>query len=417
MIGEIKMKKILALLMVFMLSLVSFGCSKKNTNTSENIMNKDWEAILKDAKGTTVNFYGWGGSETTNKWIDGYLTKSLKDQYDITLKRVPMNIEDILNKLLGDKQANNKNGTIDVVWINGENFYTAKQAGILFGPFAEKLPNFNKYINKDSVEVKSDFGYPVEGYEVPYGKAQFVMIHNGNKVSKTPSSTEELLKFAKENPGKFTYPAPPDFTGSAFVRNVIYDIVGYDKIASAKADKESVEKIIQPAMDYLKQLKPYLWNNGKTYPATIAQLDNMYADNQLLMSMTYSPNSIPGKVKSGEYPKGTQSFIFDKGTVGNTHFLAIPFNSPNKAGAMAVINAIITVEAQAAKYNPEGWGDLPVLDNSKLSAEEKKKFEDIKLGEGVIPQEKLLNHRVPEVPAQLVPIIEKIWSEQIPGDK
>jgi len=403
--------------MVFMLSLGSFGCSQKGKNTTDNVMNKDWQTILKDAKGTTVNFYGWGGSETTNKWIDGYLTNTLKDQYDITLKRVPMNIEDILNKLLGDKQANNKNGTIDVVWINGENFYTAKQAGILLGSFAEKLPNFNKYINKDSIEVKSDFGYPVEGYEVPYGKAQLVMLYNGNKVSKTPSSAEELLKFVKENPGKFTYPAPPDFTGSAFVRNIIYETVGYDKIANVKADRASVEKVIQPAMDYLKQLKPYLWNGGKTYPSTIAQLDNMYADNQLLMSMSYNPNSIPAKVKSGEYPKGTQSFIFDKGTVGNTHFLAIPFNSTNKAGAMAVINEIITVEAQASKYNPEGWGDLPVLDNSKLSAEEKKKFEDIKLGEGVIPQETLLKHRIPEVPAQLVPIIEKIWSEQIPGDK
>lgn len=411
------MKKVLALFMIFILSLGSFGCSQKSKNTTDNVMNKEWDTILKDAKGTTVNFYGWGGSETTNKWIDDYLTKTLKDKYDITLKRVPMNIEDILNKLLGDKQAKNKNGTIDVVWINGENFYTAKQAGILFGPFAEKLPNFNKYINKDSIEVKSDFGYPVEGYEVPYGKAQLVMVYNGNKVSKTPSSAEELLKFVKENPGKFTYPALPDFTGSAFVRNIIYEIVGYDKIANAKADKESVEKIIQPAMDYLKQLKPYLWNGGKTYPATIAQVDNMYADNQLLMSMSYNPNSIPAKVKSGEYPKGTQSFIFNKGTVGNTHFLAIPFNSTNKAGAMAVINEIITVEAQASKYNPEGWGDLPVLDNSKLSAEEKKKFEDIKLGEGVIPQETLLKHRVPEVPAQLVPIIEKIWSEQIPGDK
>lgn len=411
------MRKIFVLFMVLVLSLGSFGCGQKGKSTTDNVMNKEWDVILKDAKGTTVNFYGWGGSETTNRWIDSYLTKTLKDKYDITLKRVPMNIEDILNKLTGDKQANNKKGTIDVVWINGENFYTAKQAGILSGPFAEKLPNFTKYINKDSIEVKSDFGYPVEGYEVPYGKAQLVMVYNSNKVSKTPSSTEELLKFVKENPGKFTYPALPDFTGSAFVRNIIYETVGYDKIANAKADKESVEKVIQPAMDYLKQLKPYLWNGGKTYPATIAQLDNMYADNQLLMSMSYNPNSIPAKVKSGEYPTGTQSFIFDKGTVGNTHFLAIPFNSPNKAGAMAVINEIITVEAQASKYNPEGWGDLPVLDNDKLSAEEKKRFEDIKLGEGVIPQETLLKHRIPEVPAQLVPIIEKIWSEQIPGDK
>lgn len=410
------MKKIISVLMVFMLSISFMGCSQKSTSTADSVLDKDWNTILKDAKGTTVNFYGWGGSETTNKWIDDYLIKDVKEQYDITLVRVPMNIEDILNKLIGDKQANNKNGTIDVVWINGENFYTAKQADILFGPFAEKLPNFNKYINKDSEEVKNDFGYPTDGYEVPYGKAQFVMVCNKDKLSEAPSSAEELLNFAKANPGKVTYSAPPDFTGSAFVRNIIYETVGYDKIANAKPDKESVREIIKPAMDYLKEIKPYLWNSGKTYPATIDQLDNMYADNQLLMSMTYNPNSIPGKVKSGEYPKGTESFIFNKGTIGNTHFVAIPSNSKNKEGAMAVINAIISAKAQSTKYDPEGWGDLPVLDNSKLSSEEKKQFEDIKLGEGVIAQETLLSHRIPEIPAQLVPIIEEIWLEEIPGD-
>ena len=32
---------------------------------------------------------------------------------------------------------------------------------------------------------------------------------------------EELEKWVKENPGKFTYPAPPDFTGSAFIRHML----------------------------------------------------------------------------------------------------------------------------------------------------------------------------------------------------
>ncbi len=411
------MKKILALLLVFMLSVGFTACGKKADTKNDAAVNKNWDTILADAKGTTVNFYGWGGSETTNRWIDEYLAKTVKEKYDITLKRVPMNIEDILNKLVADKQAGNKNGTIDVVWINGENFYTAKKADLLFGPFTDKLPNFTKYVDSNSDEVKKDFGYATNGYEAPYGKAQFVMVYNSNTTEKTPVSAQELLQFAKANPGKFTYAAPPDFTGSAFVRNIIYETVGYEKIANVRADKASVQAAIQPAIDYLKELKPYLWNQGKTYPATVSQLDNMYADGQLLMTMTYNSNSISGKIANGEYPKGTQSFIFDKGTIGNTHFLAIPFNASNKEGAMAVINAVLSVEAQAAKYNPSGWGDLPVLDNTKLSTDEKKVFESIALGEGVLPQEVLLKHRVPEVPANLVPIIEQIWQEQIPGDK
>lgn len=408
------MKRLMTCLLIVILMLNLVSCSPKKEKVEENVLGKSWDVILKDAKGTTVNFYGWGGDERINKWIDEYLSKELKKEYDITLKRVPMNIEDILNKLLGEKQINSKEGTIDVVWINGENFYSAKEAGLLYGPFSDKLPNFNKYLDKDSVEVKSDFGFPVEGYEVPYGKAQFAMIYDNDKLKNVPKDSKELMKLIKENPGKFTYPAPPDFTGSAFVRNIIYDTVGYEKFVNMKADKEVVKKEIAPAIEYLKDIKPYLWKEGKTYPATIAQLDNMYSDNEVFMSMTYNPLAVGGKISEKEFKDSTNTFVFDKGTIGNTHFLAIPSNSTNKEGALSVINYILSVNVQASKYDSKNWGDIPVLDNSKLNDEEKAVLRNIKLGKGVLSQEQLLNHRLPEMPANLVPIIEEIWQESIP---
>lgn len=407
------MKRFIALIMAAVLMLSLTACAKKDNPVAEDVLAKDWQSILSAAKGTTVNFYGWGGDERINKWLDTFVADNLKEKYDITLNRVSMNIEDILTKLLGEKQANTQNGTIDVVWINGENFFTAKNNGLLFGPFTDKLPNFEKYVDKDSVEVNSDFGYPVEGYEAPYGKAQFVMVYNKDEVNEVPKNHEELMELVKKYPGKFTYPAPPDFTGSAFVRNIIYDIVGYEQFMTMKADKEAIAKEVQPAMDYLKELKPYLWREGQTYPATLAQLDNMFADNEVFMSMNYNPFVVPGMIKDGKYPENSDSFVFEKGTIGNTHFLAIPFNSTNKGGAMAVIDFILSVEAQASKYNPDNWGDLPVLSNDKLSNDEKKIFSDIIIGEGALDQETLLEHRVPEMPADLVPIIEEIWMENI----
>lgn len=389
------------------------SCQQKDS-AKENVLKKDWQEILELAKGTTVNFYGWGGNQRINKWIDTYLTKRLKEEYGITLNRVPMDIDDILNKLLGEKQLNVKEGTIDIVWINGENFYTAKNNGLLYGPFTDKLPNFQKYIDTDSVEVKYDFGFPVEGYEAPYGKAQFVMIYDKAKLNAVPKNHKELLEMVKNNPGKFTYPAPPDFTGSAFVRNIICDIVGYEQFMTMESKKEVVEEAIKPAIEFLKELKPYLWKEGKTYPATIAQLDNMFSDGEVLMTMSYNPNHAIGKIQTGEFPSTTKSFVFERGTIGNTHFLAIPFNAPNKAGAMAVINFILSVEVQASKYDPKNWGDLPVLDNNKLSDDEKKVFEEINVGKGAVSLEELLNYRIPEMPANLIPIIEEIWQENIP---
>lgn len=408
-------KKLILLILSGLLVFNLVGCSTKKTD-QENVLEKDFEELLEAARGTTVTFYGWGGSQQTNSWIDGYLSKNVKKDYNITVKRVGMNIDEILNSLLNEKQLNVENGNIDVVWINGENFFTAKENDLLFGPFAEKLPNFNKYIDKDSPDVKYDFGYPVEGYEAPYGKAQFVMVYDSEKIVQTPVHHMKLLEFAKKNPGKFTYPAPPDFTGSAFVRNIICDIVGYEQFMEMKADEETVRTAIAPAMEYLKELKPYLWKEGKTYPADSSLLNNMYADGETWMTMDYHPNSASGKIVTGEYSDSTRTFVFDKGTIGNTHFLAIPFNAPNKAGAMALINYILNVESQATKYNPSTWGDLPVLDNDKLSQEEKDRLESIELGIATLPQDVLLERRIPEMPADLVPIIEKIWMEMIPGE-
>lgn len=409
------MKKIVTialLLCIFTLNLTA--CSDSSNKEKENVLEKNWEAITEDAKGTTVNFYGWGGDQKTNSWLDNFVARRLEEEYDITFNRIPMNIDDILNKLLGEKQVEVKNGTIDIVWINGENFYTAKKNDLLFGSFTDKLPNFKKYIDGDSLEVKYDFGFKVEGYEAPYGKAQFVMIYDKAKLNMVPRNHGELLEMAKNNPGKFTYPAPPDFTGSAFVRNIIYDIVGHEKFLNMEADKEKIEREIAPAIEFLNELKPYLWKEGKTYPSTNAQLDNMYSDNEVLMTMSYNPNYVSAKIQTGEFPKTSNALIFDKGTIGNTHFLTIPYNAPNLDAALVAINFILSVEAQSSKYDPENWGDLPVLDNRKLNEEEKKIFENVELGKGTIAQDILLDHRVPEMPANIIPIIEEIWQENIP---
>lgn len=406
------MRKIIIILLTLTLLLV--GCQNEETNVNDQEVILTWDETVEMAKGTEVTFYGWGGSQRVNEWLDTTVSDYLQTEYDITLERVPMNIDEILNKLLGEKQLE-ADGTIDIVWINGENFSTAKDNDLLYGPFADNLPHFNDYIDPSALEVQYDFGYPIDGYEVPYGKAQFVLIGDGDKTD-LPTDHEALMTLVKEHPGKFTYPALPDFVGSAFVRNLLYDIVGYEQLKGLEADKEMVREAIQPAMDYLLAIKPYLWMDGQTYPATSAQLDNMYADGEVIMTMSYNPNHVTGKIQTGEFAASSQAFLFDNGTIGNTHYLAIPDNAPNKEAAMVVINAIITPFLQASKYDPAVWGDLPVLDNDKLSADELALFTSVKIGEGVPPQSELLEKRVPELPVYLIPIIEEIWMESIPGE-
>ena len=118
-------------------------------------------------------------------------------------------------------------------------------------------------------------------------------------------------------------------------------------------------------------------------------------------------------IADGKYTETTQSFQFDKGTIGNTNFMAIAKNSANKAGAMVAINEMLSPEVQADRYDQ--LKVIPVLDNTKLSDDQKAEFDKVDLGKGTIPQDELLSKRLPEMPAQLVPIIEEIWNEEVVG--
>ncbi len=288
-------KKLLVLLTVLTLMFAFVGCKSENNKSStdkgkevsSNIEDMTYDDLVKEAKGSTVTFYGWGGDEELNKWLDDYFAPIMKEKYDITMERVPMDIDQILSQLSGEVQAGKKDGDIDMIWINGENFKSAKENNMLYGPFVDKLSNYEKYIDTSSEDVLSDFGYPIEGYEAPYGKAQIVMLADTKVVKELPKSTDELLEFAKENKGKVTYPALPDFTGSAFVRNIIYDICGYEQFLDMEADKETVKKEIEPALEYLRTLNPYLWNEGKTFPESSTTVDNMFSDGELVLNMYY----------------------------------------------------------------------------------------------------------------------------------
>ena len=75
-----------------------------------------------------------------------------------------------------------------------------------------------------------------------------------------------------------------------------------------------------------------------------------------------------------------RSFVFSGGTLGNTHFVAIPFNSDAAAGAMVLADFLMSPEAQARKQDPAVWGDPTVLAVEKLPPEDKARFASLDLG-------------------------------------
>jgi putative spermidine/putrescine transport system substrate-binding protein len=370
-----------------------------------------WEKVLAQAKGSTVRYYGWGGSAMINKWIDGYVAKQMKERYGIKLTRTPMDAAVFVNKLLTEKLAGKETGSIDLLWINGENFKKTAEAGCLWGPFARALPNNNKYVNPNT--VTHDFGYPVGHRESPYGRAQFVLEYDTARVKNPPGTFEELLEWAKAHPGRFTYPQPPDFTGSAFIRQAFYALTGGHLQYLKGWDQGLYNEQAPKLWKYLLDLMPYLWQKGRAYPKDSAALDTLFARGEIDFCMSYHPTHAAAKILEGSYPATVRTFVMKGNSIYNTHFLTIPFNAPNKAAAMVLANFLLSPEAQLSKFQPKNWGDFPALDMRRLPEDWRNKFMAVDLGKATLSPAELAKHAVPEIASQYLEALEAGWEKQV----
>ena len=373
---------------------------------------RSFAELEEEARGTTINLSIYGGDEAINAYVDDYVTPRLKEEYGITLERTPLtDTADAVNKLLNEKSAGKEEGTIDLVWLNGENFATGAEADLWFGPWAERLPNA-EYIDWESPSINRDFGYPVEGREAPWGKAQFVMIYDSAKVEDPPKSMDELRDWTAENPGRFTYPAPPDFTGNAFVEQALYGTTGEVEPFQQPFDQQTFDEKSPEVYEFLNEIEPKLWREGETYPESSSKLDELYQNGEVWLSMSYNPQLAQRQINKGLWPESTRTYLLDGGTLNNTHYVAIPFNSPNKAGAQVVANFLESPEAQIAKQDPNGWGDLTALDVDRLPEDVRKEFSEPE-GEATLPADELQENRLPEARSEWLLELEDGWQEKV----
>jgi putative spermidine/putrescine transport system substrate-binding protein len=375
---------------------------------------KRWADIVAEAKGQTVNWTMWGGQENINTWVTGFVANSLKQQYGVTLNMVPLaDTVEAVNKVLGEKEAGQDSaGSVDLIWINGENFRTLRQADLLYGPFAHYLPN-TRYVNWDDPSVSRDLGLPVQGYESPYGKAQFVMIYDRAKVAQSPATIDGLIEWIKANPGKFTYPAPPDFTGTAFVMHLCYSAAGGHEPFLRDFDQTTFDDKFAGCWDTLNEIEPFLWREGQTYPENHARQQELFANGEVYFDMAYNPAEASSLVESGKFPQTTRTFVFESGTIANTHYVAIPYNSAHKAGAMVVANFLLSPEAQHSKADPANWGDFPAIEVARLPQAWPEAFAALPRGVATLPDETLAGRRLPELQSTWRVAAEKAWEESV----
>lgn len=369
-----------------------------------------WEDVVARARGTTVYYGMWAGDESRNRYFQSDVAAKLKSKYDITLRITPLSdAAEVINKLINEKAAGKIiGGSVDMVWINGENFRTAKQAGVLWGPFADHLPNIRYF---DEAARDRDFGTPIEGYEAPWQRAQFVFVYDTGRVAEPPRSIEALREWIRAHPGRFTYIAPPDFTGSVFIRHLLFHFGGGAQAFQKGFDEELYSRAAGRTIEFLNDIKPFLWRQGETYPATPKEQDRLFANNETDFAMAYGPSFASERIERGEYPATVRTFVFDEGTIGNYSFLAVPFNASNVLGALVVVNHLMSPEHALEQSRTLGNSFPLVVD--RLTPEEQHAAENLPRGSATLSDAELAAHLVPEADAQYLIRLEKDWREKV----
>ncbi|MRI35447.1 ABC transporter substrate-binding protein [Endozoicomonas sp. OPT23] len=371
-----------------------------------------WSEIQTQAKGQTVYFNAWGGSQQINDYI-GWAASEIKSRYGVNLKQVKVDdTANVVSRILAEKKAGrDQNGSVDMVWINGENFKSMKQNNLLYGPFTNNLPSYKFIDAAEKPTTELDFGEPVNGLEAPWGMAQLVFIYDQDEVKAVPQSAGDLLTFAQRNPGRVTYPLPPDFIGTTFLKQLLLELSEDTTTLTSSVDKADFGKVTAPLWAYLDKLHPSLWREGKAFPKSSLALTPMLDDREIMLSMTFNPSYASSAIAGGELPETVRTYVHEEGTVGNTHFLAIPYNAKAKAGAQVVINFLMSPEAQARKANPEVWGDPTVLSMGKLDSQDRNSFDKLPLGVATLSAAKL-GKVLPEPHSSWVAALEQEWQKR-----
>ena len=375
----------------------------------------NWSDVLAKARGETVYFDAWGGSQNVNAYIEWAGGEMLK-RYGVKIVEVKLaDTADAVARIVAEKTAGkDKGGSVDLIWINGENFASMKRRHLLFGPgWAEKLPNW-KYVDFETKPtIRTDFTIPVDGLESPWGMAKLVFFYDQARTDPAtlPKSAKDLLAWASEHPGRFSYPQPPDFMGSTFLKQVLSELVPDPSVLQKPVNEATFSQAAEPLFAYLDALKPYLWRHGEAYPKNYPAMKQLMADGELDIIFAFNPAEASGAIEQGQLPDTVRSFTFPSGTLANTHFVAIPYNAAAKAGALVLANFLLSPEAQARKQDPKIWGDPTVLAMSKLDAEDRARFDAIDLVVATLkPNE--LGPALPEPHPSWMERIEREWKKR-----
>jgi putative spermidine/putrescine transport system substrate-binding protein len=367
------------------------SCTSEHRPASEPA--GSWENILKQSRGTTVYWMMWQGDPMINRYVQEYVVPEVKKRFDINLKPAPGQGNEVVKVLMAEQEAGVNHSAVDLCWINGETFFQLRQIAGLYGPFTDKLPGI-QYVDLENPFIGTDFQQKTDGYECPWGNVQLAVIYDSLRTPAPPRDLVALEQWLREHPGKFTIPY--DFTGMTLLKSWMIAFGGSSEILDGPFREDLYMKLSGELWGYINRNKSFFWQKGTTFPENLAAMHRMFANGELDFTFSNNHNEVDNKIGQGVFPGSARSYVFDSGTIRNSHYLGIPAKSANKAGAMVVADFLISPEAQLKKQDPGVWGDGTVLSVSRLPAGLREQFTQARRGSHAPDPDSLMKRALKE---------------------
>lgn len=403
------MKKIIILLLgVFLFTSCGISLDANNPEV------RQWRLIEKSAEGSTVTMHVQHSDERAIEWFRKEYANFLKNQYDIQLQVIEISLERTMDQLINEKQNEVLIGSVDLIVLENEGFRVGYDKNIWYGPFVEELPHYNQFLHSQDPALFYRESLETKGYSLAYGQKQLAVVYNRDVFFEPPFNYAAFEDVLIDYRGTFVYPDPRfSREGEAFVMSVLMRNQDMEDWMTMPADVDRIKSLLEEDFAYLKQLGTYMYGNGERYPTSIREIDQLFFDETLLFSLTLNYNHATERLLDYEYPEGANTYVFNEGTHSYSEAMVIAHNAPNKSGALVALNALLSPEMQASKYDSRFWGSLPIYNPEFTPAEAYTEIRSVRVRPASIKQEDLLSRRIPEIPSDVRKIIIELWEELV----
>lgn len=398
-----------ALLVFVAIGLAACGREAPAPVTVAELATLPWDSVVERARGTEVVWRMWRGDPAINAFVDDWVAPRLDERYGIRLRTTEGQGAELVNALVVEREAGAR-AVGDLVWINGETFHNLMTEALLQGPWAHRLPSA-AFVDSASAIVMRDFEQDPAGFESPWGRVQFSLIYDTLRTPTPPRTVAELGRWIEQNPGRFTH--DQSFTGMTFLKGLMYALGGGVEQFQGGFDEVRYLAGRDSLFAWLEPRTASFWRGGRVYPSGVADLHRLFANGEVDFTMSNNHNEAVTKARQGVLPESARALVLRDGTIANAHYVGIPVDAPNAAGAMVVADFLLSPEAQLEKQRPDVWGDGSVLSLDRLPPEWRRQFDALSPDRRATSADTLARYAEPEVAPRYHERLQEDWRARV----